>query len=70
MHHIKRKTKMAKVKRELCVACGCCKKVCPRRAVFLKHGVYAHIDPHKCIGCGLCAKECPASVVIICEVAA
>ena len=52
----------------LCVACGCCVKVCPRNAISVPHGVSAVIDSTLCVGCGKCAKECPASVIEIREV--
>ncbi|EWM52401.1 4Fe-4S binding protein [Ruminococcus flavefaciens] len=47
----------------LCVACGCCVKVCPRKAISVPHGVYAEADQKLCIGCGKCAIECPASII-------
>lgn len=59
----------AVVDQGLCVACGCCVKVCPLSAIHVFHGVYAVVDPHRCVGCGKCAKECPASVIHIQEVA-
>ena len=53
---------------DLCVACGCCMKVCPLSAIQVWHGVRAEVNPGKCVGCGKCAKECPASVIKIQEV--
>jgi ferredoxin len=47
----------------LCVACGCCVKVCPKSAISVPHGVNAVIDETLCVGCGKCAKECPASII-------
>ena len=52
----------------LCVACGCCVKVCPLSAIQVWRGVRAAVDTDKCVGCGKCAKECPASVISIEEV--
>ena len=52
----------------LCVACGCCVRVCPRNAVSVPQGISAVIDSALCIGCGKCAKECPASVITVREV--
>ena len=52
----------------LCVACGCCVKVCPLQAIRIVRGVTAQVDPEACVGCGKCAKECPASVIEIREV--
>ena len=58
------------VDRSLCVACGCCAKVCPLSAIQVVKGVAAQVDESKCVGCGKCAKECPASVIEILEVEA
>ena len=55
--------KLAKVDHTLCVACGCCGKVCPRDAVSVFQGIYAKIDSAACIGCGKCAKTCPADLI-------
>lgn len=63
-----RKRRKAFVDQELCVACGCCVKVCPLGAVWIDRGISARVDPDKCVGCGKCARECPASVVDIREV--
>lgn len=63
-----RKRKKAQVERSLCVACGCCEKVCPLNAVRIDQGLFAVIDRDRCVGCGKCAKECPASVIEISEV--
>lgn len=51
-----------------CVACGCCVKVCPKRALTIDRGVCAKVDEGLCVGCGKCAKECPAGVIEIREV--
>ena len=53
----------ASVDKSLCVACGCCVKVCPRAAISIPHGINAVIDESLCVGCGKCFKECPASVI-------
>ena len=58
-----RKKRRAVVNGDLCVACGCCMKVCPLSAIQVWHGVRAEVNPDKCVGCGKCAKECPASVI-------
>lgn len=63
-----RQSKRAEVEQDVCVACGCCVKVCPLSAISIKRGVYAKVDTNKCIGCSKCAKECPASVIMITEV--
>lgn len=56
---------VASIDQELCAACGTCLKVCPRSAVSIIKGCYAHADPELCVGCGQCAKACPASVIKI-----
>lgn len=55
----------ANVNTDLCVACGCCVKVCPKSAIIVPDGVFAVVDSTLCVGCGKCAKECPASVIDI-----
>ena len=59
----------AEVDQKVCVACGCCVKVCPLSAVRIERGLHAVVDPVRCVGCGKCAKECPASIIRIQEVA-
>lgn len=63
-----RKKRKAFVETDLCVACGCCVKVCPMNAIEIFKGIMAAVNEAKCIGCGKCAKECPASVIEIREV--
>ncbi len=58
------------VDQSVCVACGCCVKVCPIGAIEIIKGVKARVDQTKCVGCGKCVKECPASVIEIQEVKA
>lgn len=60
--------KKAFVNYSLCVACGCCVKVCPMRAIEIIKGINAEVNVDKCVGCGKCVKECPASVIEIMEV--
>lgn len=63
-----RKKRKAFVNQSDCVACGCCEKVCPVKAITVFKGIMARVDFDKCVGCGKCAKECPASVIGIQEV--
>lgn len=63
------KKRNAVVERAMCVACGCCAKVCPLSAIQIFHGLYAKVDSAHCVGCGKCVKECPASVIDLVEVA-
>lgn len=55
--------KLAVIPKDECVACGCCKKVCPRSAISIYKGIYAVIDSDLCIGCGVCQRTCPASII-------
>jgi Pyruvate/2-oxoacid:ferredoxin oxidoreductase delta subunit len=66
----KKNRRKARVNTDLCVACGCCTKVCPLRAIDIYHGLYAQINEEKCVGCGKCVRECPASVITVVEVEA
>lgn len=66
----KKKRRKAQVDSAVCVACGCCVKVCPMGAIEVVRGVAARVDSGKCVGCGKCVAECPASVIALQEVQA
>ena len=51
-----RKRRRAVVDQSTCVACGCCIKVCPLRAIEIVRGVMAQVNGDKCVGCGKCAR--------------
>ena len=68
MERAKRSRKRVFVAEESCVACGCCVKVCPLKAIVIWKGIVARVDAAKCVGCAKCARECPASVIEIREV--
>ncbi len=68
--NLSRKRRKAQVDTSLCVACGCCVKVCPLQAIEIVRGITARVNTDKCVGCGKCAAECPASVITIREVEA
>lgn len=55
----------ASVDRSFCVACGACRKVCPKGAIAVYRGCYAVVSPDSCVGCGLCARICPANAISI-----
>lgn len=63
-----KKKRLARVDEALCAACGCCLKVCRRKALAIYKGSYAQVAETRCTGCGLCSKECPASIIEIREV--
>ena len=69
MESVKKKRRKAWVEEPLCVACGCCVKVCPKGAIQIYKGSFAQVAEELCVGCGKCVKECPASVVQLREVA-
>lgn len=54
---------MFKVRSELCLDCGLCAEVCPRKAVSLLRG-YAQIDTERCDGCRYCLEVCPQGAII------
>lgn len=66
---VEKKRRRAVVDEKACIACGCCVKVCPLRAIEVVRGIAARVDWSKCVGCGKCAKECPASVIAVGEAA-
>ena len=70
MQQTRRRARRASVEESLCVACGCCVKVCPKAAIRVEKGICARVEESLCVGCGLCAKACPASVIEIREVGA
>ena len=51
------------VRREKCIGCKACAKVCAHDAPVFEGGKAA-IDHNKCVGCGRCLGECPADAVI------
>lgn len=53
--------KESTVERNLCVACGICKAVCPHQAIeyVREGGVYIPRINENCTQCGLCVKACP-----------
>ena len=57
--------KVARVKREDCVACGTCVKACPMGAASVFRGSWARIDEGICVGCGKCAGACPTGCVSV-----
>ena len=61
----KKKRRKAFVDEKICVACGCCAKVCPMGAIQIPKGIIAMVDLKKCVGCCKCSKECPSTVITI-----
>lgn len=49
----------AKIKRDICTACGLCARVCPYHAIEgSKEQGYYHVIEAACQGCGACVPEC------------
>lgn len=63
-----KRIRKAVLESDKCVACGCCRKVCPVKAIEIYKGIVAEVDADKCVGCGRCAEECPASLITLKEV--
>lgn len=51
------------VRQNDCVACGICKKACPKDAITILPQKYAHIDPDLCIRCYCCHEMCPEEAI-------
>ncbi len=49
---------------ERCVGCEACQKVCPVKAISLRHGK-AHLDNSRCIGCASCIAACSSEAIDI-----
>lgn len=50
------------VKNNLCVSCGICAGVCPKKCIastFEAGSYHPTIDENSCVNCGLCHKVCP-----------
>ena len=67
MEGTNKQRKKAFVDQSVCVACGCCVKVCRLGAIQIVKGIRAQVDLTRCVGCGKCAVECPASIIEIRE---
>jgi ferredoxin len=60
-NNFKKKTKMAYVINDDCVACGTCIDECPVGAI--SEGDKYSIDPDQCTECGTCASVCPNDAI-------
>lgn len=54
-----------RVKKEGCVSCGACVRVCPQHAISMDPENKAEINPEMCIGCGECLTVCPKKTIYI-----
>ena len=55
----KRMKRKAFVAQELCVACGCCVKVCPMGAIQIMKGIMAAVDFSKCVAAASAPRNAP-----------
>lgn len=49
----------AKIDKEKCINCECCKKICPHEAILDTY----EINNVRCIGCSQCEKACPQNAI-------
>ncbi|HAX51942.1 MAG TPA: adenylylsulfate reductase [Lachnospiraceae bacterium] len=51
------------IKKNQCIGCGRCCKVCPGSLIWLKIGKAEIPHPERCWGCVSCVKECPVQAI-------
>lgn len=53
-----------RIKKDKCISCGKCLKVCPGNLLYKDEDGKAFIRyPEECWGCTACLKECPAEAI-------
>lgn len=59
------------IKDGLCMGCGVCEDICPKRCITIQKGRLniPKVDDEKCVDCGLCKKVCAGSGIKIEETA-
>jgi ferredoxin len=55
--------RMLRIRKEFCVGCGACTRVCPTGAISLEAGT-AEIDQAKCTLCYSCIQTCPRGAIV------
>ncbi|MBW2033795.1 MAG: 4Fe-4S binding protein [Deltaproteobacteria bacterium] len=63
LHTISASSYVARVDRELCVACGTCEERCPMGAIAVNDDGVAEVNGDICIGCGVCTPTCETEAV-------
>lgn len=57
-------SQLFEIKKETCINCYACVRVCPVKAIEVKAGQnYSRILPERCVGCGSCLNICPVNAV-------
>lgn len=59
--------KAAEVRRDRCVSCLTCVRVCPWEIPKIDQSGFATIDVEECRACGICVAECPAQAITLNE---
>jgi len=54
---------LLRVRKDLCLGCGLCAEICPRKAISLSSGL-GQIDQSRCHHCGLCLDVCPQGAIV------
>jgi len=52
------------IRKEICIGCSRCLRVCPTEALRVKDGK-ASLHPEWCIDCGECFNVCPVKAVVV-----
>lgn len=61
---VKNKSIEVIVNKKICVGCGACTVICPKKCIGFVFGQrynYPEIDTEKCINCGKCLEVCPSA---------
>jgi len=53
---------MLQVRKEICIGCGLCARICPQKAIMIIWGK-AHIDEISCTNCHRCQEVCPRGAI-------
>jgi adenylylsulfate reductase subunit B len=51
------------IRKERCIGCGSCAKICPGSLLSLRSGKAEIMRPERCWGCASCLKECPVAAI-------
>lgn len=54
---------LIQVDKSMCVKCGICRDVCPRRVIEMKSEWPTAVNPEYCMSCGQCVAACPSKAL-------